>query len=69
MLKVFKCGQKVRTTIGDVIALITSIKITNETVVYEISYFNKGEYKNVWVLPEEIFVYGAEKKEIGFKTK
>lgn len=68
VLLVFKCGQKVAIKFNhDVDGIITAQLLRFERAVYEISYFNNGEYKQIWLDESEFTAINGEKQKIGFK--
>lgn len=67
-MEVYKCGTKVSLTFNhDSDGVITAVSIRFERVVYEVSYFNNGEYKQVWLDKCEFGILNGEKNRIGFK--
>jgi uncharacterized protein with von Willebrand factor type A (vWA) domain len=66
-MKLIKCGSKVRTKVNDIEAIITAVSIRFDSVSYELSYFNNGEYKSCWLNENEFEAKGLEKTSIGFK--
>lgn len=48
-LTVVKCGTVVTTTIGKIECIVTGCCIRETHIVYELSYFCQGEYKQIWV--------------------
>lgn len=67
-MEVHKCGAKVAMTFNhDCEAIITAVSIRFERVVYEVSYFNTGEYKQIWLDECEFSLLNGEKQRIGFK--
>jgi hypothetical protein len=66
-MKILKYGTEVKTAIGKIDAIITAANIRGDSVSYEISYFNNGEHKDVWVKECEIIPKTKEKVIIGYK--
>lgn len=67
-MQVHKCGAKVAISLNhDSDGLITAISIRFERVSYEVSYFNAGEYKQVWLDECEFTILNGDKQKIGFK--
>lgn len=67
-MKIFKCGTRVKTHIGNQEAIITAANIRFNRVAYELSYFNNGEYKTCWCNDSEFDpCVNYEKNSIGYK--
>lgn len=64
-MQVVKCQTKIRTVIGDIPAIVTGICIRNESVTYEISYFNSGVFTSCWINRYEFIINTQEKKKAG----
>lgn len=63
-LHVVKYGTRVKTVIGNIEAIITAICIRqNDSVCYEISYFNHGISTVVWVTRIEFEVFNVSEKQ------
>jgi hypothetical protein len=67
-LMLFPCGTTVTTKYGRIEGMITAQSIRFDRVQYEISYFDSGDHKTVWMNEFE-FETEADKKSIGFKNK
>jgi uncharacterized protein with von Willebrand factor type A (vWA) domain len=65
-IEVIKCGVKATTKISQIEAIVTAISIRFNRTSYELSYFNNGEYKTVWLDESEFTVEKIEKTKIGF---
>lgn len=65
MIKAFKCGSPVITKLSSIKGMITCIAIRFDKITYEISYFNSGEQKCVWMNESE-FETKEQKTQIGF---
>lgn len=67
-MKVYPCGTKITTAIGNIDGLITGIKIEFKSVIYLVQYFTNDCFKT-WEMNEEEFTVddGTKKKTIGFK--
>jgi len=66
-LQVVKYGTRIKTVIGDIEAIITAICIRqNDSVCYEISYFNQGIATVVWVTRIEFEVFNVSEKKEGW---
>lgn len=67
-IKIIECGTTVRPKLLKVDAIITAICIRFERVTYEISYFNNGEYKTVWLSESELNTVTVGKDfKVGYK--
>lgn len=66
-MKVYKCGSKAITVVGEIEGIITGINIRFERIQYELSYFQKGEHKSTWLEECEITCKVKERNIIGFK--
>jgi len=67
-MKVVKCGSKVKSVLINIEGIITAVSIRFEAVAYEVSYFNNGDYKQIWMNETEFELSSTAKKEtIGFK--
>lgn len=53
-MKVFKAGTIVKTIIGDIEAMVTSVCITDSSVEYKLRYFSNGLEQIVWLNSFEI---------------
>jgi len=62
---VYKLGQRVRTRIGGIEALITGVCMRSDSS-YELSYFVGGQHHNIWLYDFE-FEAISEKQKAGFK--
>jgi hypothetical protein len=69
MNEYFSCGSKVAITYNHAVnGIITCICIRHGNVTYEVSYFNSGEYKQIWLTENEFTVInGDDKIKIGFQ--
>lgn len=65
-LFLFPCGAMVKSKYGSIEGMITAQSIRFDKVQYEISYFNSGDQKTVWMNEEE-FETNVEKRAVGFK--
>jgi len=66
-MNIIKHGQKAVTKISNIEGIITATIIRFENIIYEFSYFNNNEYKQIWVTESEIEVKELEKRKIGLK--
>lgn len=67
-MKVVKCGSRVKSVLTNIEGIVTAASIRFNSVSYEVSYFNNGEYKQVWFNECEFELSSTAKKEtIGFK--
>jgi len=67
-MNIVKCGSKVKSVLTNIEGIITAASIRFNSVAYEVSYFNNGEYKQVWLNESEFELSINTKKEtIGFK--
>lgn len=66
-MKVVKCGTKVKTVLSNIEGIVTCASIRFTSVNYEVSYFNNGEYKQVWLNENEFTIINGTKQIIGFK--
>jgi hypothetical protein len=68
MIKIIKCGSKVTINLSAIEGYITAISIRFNAISYEVSYFNNGEYKQVWLHDTEFEILNkSNKQSIGFK--
>lgn len=67
-MTIIKCGSKVKSVLTNIEGIVTAVSIRFTSVAYEVSYFNNGEYKQVWLNESEFELSSNAKKEtIGFK--
>lgn len=66
-IEVIRCGTKATTKISKIEAIVTAISIRFNRTSYELSYFNNGEYKTVWLDESEFAIEKVTKTNIGFK--
>lgn len=69
-MKIFKIGTPVITVSGSVRGIITAVSIRGDGGQYqshEVSYFQNGEYKCVWLMSFEFNPDVSNKKKAGFK--
>jgi len=66
-MNIIKHGQKVVTNLSNIEGIITATIIRFESIVYEISYFNNNEYKQIWLTEFEFDVKNLDRKKIGLK--
>ena len=59
-LFLFPCGATVKTKYGNIDGMITAQSIRFDKIQYEISYFNSGDQKTIWMNENE-FETNAEK--------
>lgn len=64
-LLLFPCGTLVRSKYGNIEGMITAQNLRFERVQYEVSYFNNGEQKAIWMNENE-FTTDVKKYAIGF---
>lgn len=64
-VKIVSMGQRVKTKIGGIEAIITGASIRGYQM-YEISYFASGEHKSTWIYDFE-FEICPDKQPAGFK--
>lgn len=67
-MKILKAGTKVKTTIGDIEAIITGVYIAMDFIEYKIRWFHNGEEKTAWVFRYEIEI-SKPKQTAGFNRK
>ncbi len=66
-LQIVRCNTKVITVIGNIKAIVTGCCIReNDSVSYELSYFNQGLNVTCWVKRVEFEIDVQEKKQAGF---
>jgi hypothetical protein len=65
-ISLIPCGIIVKSRYGNIEGMITCQNIRFDKVQYEISYFNNGEQKTVWMNEGE-FETDIKKQWIGFK--
>lgn len=66
-MKIVKCGTDITTKLNNINGIITAACIRFNAVNYEVSYFNNGEYKQIWLSEAEFQVSnGSRKQIIGF---
>lgn len=69
-LEIFGCGTNVTFKLSNINAIITAINIRGSHVSYEASYFDKNDYKSIWITSDEFIKTSINKKtEIGFKCE
>lgn len=66
MKGIIKCGSKVRTALSNINGIVTAVSIRFNSVSYEVSYFNNGEYKQAWLNKEEFIIIEGKPISIGF---
>ena len=67
-MDIYTLGQPVQTKVGDIEGILTAVTIRPVgPVAYEVSYFNGGDYKSVWLSETEFTVNFEQKHSIGFK--
>lgn len=64
-LLLFPCGTLVKSKYGNIEGMITCQNIRFDKVQYEVSYFNNGEQKAIWMNENE-FTTDVKKYAIGF---
>ena len=65
-LQIIKCNTKVITVIGNIKAIVTGCCIReNNSISYELSYFNQGMNVTCWVKRVEFEIDIQEKKQAG----
>lgn len=64
-LFLFPCGILVRSKYGNIEGMITAQSLRFDKVQYEVSYFNNGEQKAIWMNENE-FTTDVKKYAIGF---
>ena len=64
-LLLFPCGTFVRSKYGNIEGMITAQSLRFDKVQYEVSYFNNGEQKGIWMNENE-FTTDVKKYAIGF---
>lgn len=67
-IKIFKCGMVAKPKMHNAEGIITAVSIRFGRCTYELSYFNNGDYKTVWLSEEELEISGEEKQKVGFKV-
>lgn len=66
-MTVVRCGSKVKSVLTNIEGIVTAVSIRFTAVAYEVSYFNNGEYKQVWLNESEFETSTHKKETIGFK--
>ena len=66
-IKLYPSGTRVRTSIGQIEAMITAACIRFSSVSYEITYFYDGEQRTVWMNEAE-FSTSGKMVVVGFKV-
>lgn len=66
-MDVIKCGTIATPKLHNVECIITGISIRFNRCTYELSYFNNGENKTVWLDEAEFTVKSEGRSKIGFK--
>lgn len=64
-MQIVKCQTKVKTVIGDIKAIVIGVCIRDESVMYEIGYFQNGNYVTAWIRRYEFEIDTAIKKKAG----
>ena len=64
-LLLFPCGTLVKSKYGNIEGMVTCQNLRFDKVQYEISYFNNGEQKAIWMNENE-FTTDVKKYAIGF---
>lgn len=67
-MTIVKGGTKVTTVLSNIQGIVTGTSIRFEAISYEVSYFNNGEYKQVWLNESEFTITEGKKQTIGFKN-
>jgi len=67
-IKCVPCGTIVRAVYGNIEGMVTCISIRFGRVSYEVSYFNNGDSKTVWMHESE-FSAVNERISVGFNKK
>ena len=65
-LCLFPCGSPIKTKYGNIEGMITAQSLRFDKIQYEITYFNSGEQKCIWMNENE-FIANSDKCQIGFK--
>ena len=63
---VIKCVTLVTTVLSNTQGFITAVTIRFDRVVYEITYWNNGEFKTVWMNEGEFETTVESMRRIGF---
>ncbi len=67
-IELIPCGTKVTPKLLKVDAMITCSSIRFDKVTYELTYFNSGEQKTIWMNENEFNITGpVDKVKVGFK--
>lgn len=67
-MKIYECGSKATTIIGEIKGIVTAILIRFGKVQYEFVYFDKGKRQSEWVEECELmFDESSERTSIGYK--
>lgn len=67
-MNVYKCGEKATPKCHQVTCMITCVTIRFDKVTYELSYFQHGEQKTVWMHEEEFDITVEKELNVGFKS-
>lgn len=67
MIEIYKQGTEVVLHNGGYNGFIISAQIQGSLVMYDISYYENGEYKHQWLMEFEFAAKKSEKIEIGLK--
>lgn len=65
-LKVYKCGTLARPKLLDVTGMITAVRIENDNITYELSYFVNAEHRKTYFEESELLFRMQSKVKIGF---
>lgn len=65
IVPLFPCGTLVKPIYGSIEGMITAQSLRFGKAQYEVSYFNNGEQKCIWMNENE-FIADIEKRIIGF---
>jgi hypothetical protein len=65
-INIIACGSRVTTKLNAIEAIITGVTIRFNALAYELSYFDKAEYKQIWMNESEFGIKDGSVQQIGF---
>lgn len=66
-MEILKCGIEVTTKLTAIKCIVTGVSIRFGKCSYELSYFNNGDYKQIWMDESEFEIDKKETIKIGYK--
>ena len=69
MIEIYKTGTRAVTKIGKVEGIFTAVSIRGAKILYELSYFIKGDHKSCWLTEDEFDVADVSRIKIGYKNE